>query len=223
MITVPCNDGRKFSFEPTRAAFLAIDFQRDFIEPEGGCHRGQPGAERLSTAVPAAKKAVEAARSAGMPIIHTRESYSPDLSDVNPLKRDMGYVGVAGPLGRCLIRGEAGCDFTREMRPKAGEHVVDKAGFSAFYGTDLQEHLTALGVTHLMVTGITYQCCVHSTLRDAVDRGYHCLTIDDACAALEAGLEDAVRLIMRAEGNLFGWITFSDTFIQALASADNPE
>ena len=218
MITVPCDDGRSYSFEPARTALLAIDFQRDFLEPEGGCSVDPEGAKRLSAAVPAAKAALAAARAAGIEVIHTRESYSSDLSDVSPLKKDMGYVGAAGPLGRCLIRGEPGCDFVADMRPEAGERVIDKAGFSAFYETGLHAHLSARGVTHLIVTGVTYQCCVHSTLRDAVDRGYYCLTLDDCCAAPEAGLEEAVRRIVRSEGNLFGWIAGSGAFRDALAS-----
>ena len=220
MITVPCDDGRSFSFEPARTALLAIDFQRDFLEPEGGCADDPDGTKRLAAAVPAAKAAVAAARAAGIAVIHTRESYAADLSDVSPLKRDMGYVGVAGPLGRCLIRGEPGCDFVADMRPQSDELVVDKAGFSAFYGTDLHPHLSDRGITHLVFTGVTYQCCVHSTLRDAVERGYRCLTLDDGCAAPDAELEEAVRRIVRSEGNLFGWIADSGSFRDALASAE---
>jgi nicotinamidase-related amidase len=216
MINVPCDDGRIFAFEPESTALLAIDFQRDFLEPHGGCNTNELGTERLATAVPGAMAAVEAARAAGLMIIHTRESYAPDLSDVNPLKKQMGYVGILGPLGRCLIRGEPGCDFVSEMRPRPEELIVDKAGFSAFYGTDLEEKLAAGGISHLIFTGITYQCCVHSTLRDAVDRGYYCLTLDDACAALDPKLESAVRQIIHSEGNLFGWIGESRSLIRAL-------
>jgi len=218
MFSVPCDDGRFYAFEPARTALLAIDFQRDFLEPDGGCNKDRQGTKRLAAVVPAAKAAVEVARAAGIEVIHTRESYSSDLSDVTPLKQAMAYVGAAGPLGRCLIRGEPGCDFIAGMQPEPDERVIDKAGFSAFYDTDLQDHLSARGITHLIVTGITYQCCVHSTLRDAVDRGYSCLTLDDSCAALDADLEDAVRRIMRSEGNLFGWIADVGSFRDALAS-----
>ena len=219
MITVSCDDGRMFSFDPASAALLAIDFQRDFLDHDGGCNVDDEGTERLAAVVPAAKASVEVARAAGIEIIHTRESYAPDLSDVSPLKKNMDYVGVEGPLGRCLIRGEPGCDFVAEMQPAPGERVVDKPGFSAFYRTDLQDHLRARKITHLIVTGVTYQCCVHSTLRDAVDRGYRCLTLDDACAALDAELEEAVRRIIRSEGNLFGWIASSESFRDALTSS----
>jgi nicotinamidase-related amidase len=213
-IGVMCDDGRMFEFEPDRTAFLAIDFQRDFLDPEGGCV--VPGTERLRRAVPAARSSAEAARAAGIEVIHTRESYSPDLSDVTPLKHEMGYVGVDGPLGRSLIRGEPGCGFVPEMEPDPGELVIDKPGFSGFFRSELGGHLTARGITHLVVTGVTYQCCVHSTLRDAVDRGLYCLTLDDACAALEPHLDVAVRDVIRSEGNLFGWISDSPSFIGAL-------
>jgi nicotinamidase-related amidase len=215
-IGVKCDDGRTFDFEPDRTAFLAIDFQRDFLDPEGGCVVA--GTERLRAVVPAARSAADAARAVGIEIIHTRESYAPDLSDVTPLKREMGYVGVDGPLGRSLIRGEPGCDFVPEMEPEPGELVIDKPGFSGFFRSDLGDHLAASGITHLIVTGVTYQCCVHSTLRDAVDRGLYCLTVDDACAALEPHLDVAVRDVIRSEGNLFGWIGDTASLIEALAA-----
>lgn len=216
MISITCDDGRVFSFEPKSTALLAIDFQRHFLVPGGVSNMDMQEPARLAEIVPAAKKAIEVARSVGIEIIHTRESYSPDLSDVTPLKAQMGYVGADGPLGRCLIRGEPGCDFIDEMRPEAGEQVFDKAGFSAFYGTNLENHLQNRGITHLIVTGVTYQCCVHSTLREAVDRGFYCLTLNDACAAIAEELEEATRLIIRSEGNLFGWIASNDSFLTAL-------
>jgi len=216
VISVTCLDGRAFSFAPSTTAFFAIDFQRDFLEIEGGCCSDFDETKRLAAVVPAAQSAVRAARAAGLEIIHTWESYAADLSDVNPLKKDMNYVGVAGPLGRCLIRGEPGCDFVAAMQPGADEFVVDKPGFSAFYRTDLEEHLRARSIQSLIFTGVTYQCCVHSTLRDAVERGYRCLTLDDCCAAVAEDLEESVRQIIRGEGNLFGWIADSQAFLSAL-------
>jgi len=127
---------------------------------------------------------------------------------------------VRGPLGRCLVRGEPGCEFIPEMAPKPDEPVIDKPGFSAFYRTDLMERLSEAGVTHLVITGVTYQCCVHSTLREAVDRGFYCVTLDDACAAPEPGLEEAVRKIIRSEHNLFGWIASTDDFAISLGQQE---
>lgn len=217
MPKVICDDGRSFAFDPASTAMLAIDFQRDFVEVDGGCRMDDAERKRLAAVMPAARQAVLAARAAGIAIIHTRESYAADGADINPLKREIGYVGREGPLGRCLIRGEPGCDFAAGMAPAPGERVVDKAGFSAFYGTGLEDHLGASGVTSLIIAGITYNCCVHSTLRDAVERGYRCLTLDDCCAAPTPELEDAVRAIIHSENNLFGWISDSGAFRDALA------
>jgi biuret amidohydrolase len=217
MTFVTCDDGRIFDFEPANTAMIVIDFQRDFLESEGGCSMDEHETTRLMAVVPAARRAVIAARAAGIEIIHTRESYPPDLSDISPLKKEMGYVGVEGPLGKCLIRGEPGCEFVPEMQPAPGERVLDKPGFSAYFKTDLQDHLQTRNVTHLIVAGVTYQCCVHSTLRDSVERGYRCLTLDDCSAASSPELDEAVRLIIRSEGNLFGWIASSSSFCDALA------
>ncbi len=217
MISIACDDGRTFEFDPARTALMVIDYQRDFLEPDGGCANYDEGSERLASVLPAAKSVLEAARKAGLHIIHTRESYRPDMTDVSPLKREKGYVGREGPLGRCLLRGEPGCDIVADMAPEPHEPVVDKPGFSAFFETDLVHILNNQGIESLVIIGITYQCCVHSTLRDAVDRGFKCLTLDDCCAALSPELEDATRAIMRSEGNLFGWISDSKTFCAATA------
>jgi len=218
MISVTCEDQRTFDFDPAHTALIVIDFQRDFIDADGGCNAGGTGTERLAAIVPAAQAVVSSARASGIQVIHTREAYMPDLSDLNALKKQSKYVGREGLLGRCLVRGEPGHDFVAAMQPEPGEYVIDKPGFSAFYATDLEEHLRTRDVTHLIIMGVTYQCCVHSTLRDAVDRGYWSLTLDDCCAALDPNLEGAVRQITRSEGNLFGWIAHSKEFNDALES-----
>ena len=125
-------------------------------------------------------------------------------------------VGDPGPLGRFLIRGEAGHDFVDELRPAQGEAVVDKPGFGAFYRTDLEGMLRAAGVTHLILSGITTQCCVHSTLREAVDRGFWCLTVADCCAAIETAWHDATMSLIPSEGHLFGWICDLDDLRRGL-------
>lgn len=216
VIRVPCEDGRTFELPIGSTALLAIDFQRDFLDADGGC--ADDGTTRLRNAVPAAQRALDAARAAGLAVIHTREAYAPDLSDVTELKRQMGYVGVPGPLGKTLVRGEPGCEIVPEMLPEEDEVVIDKPGFSAFYRTGFESHLQGSGVTHLVFTGVTSQCCVHSTLRDAVERGFFCLTLDDACAAGTPELDDAVRRVIRGERNLFGWISSTADFVGALAA-----
>jgi len=150
------------------------------------------------------------ARKLGCRIVHTREGYSSDLSDVSSFRRDLDYVGHDGALGRSLIRGEPGHDFVDELQPVAGEIVIDKASFSAFHQTNLHEQLQAAGTTHLILCGVTTQCCVHSTLREAVDLGYWCLTVADCCAASESELHEAALMIIMGEGHLFGWIADVD-------------
>jgi len=157
--------------------------------------------------IPDVGRLLAVARKIGCRIFHTREGYSPDLSDVSSFRRDLDYVGHDGALGRSLIRGEPGHDFVNDLQPIDGEMVIDKASFGAFYQTSLHEQLQASGITHLMLCGVTTQCCVHSTLREAVDRGYWCLTVADCCAASEPELHDAALMLIMGEGHLFGWIT----------------
>ena len=159
---------------------------------------------RMQAIVPALQRTLEAGRRAGLEIIHTREGYAPDLSDVHAAKAERGWVGQKGPLGHFLIRGEAGQDFIAELQPADAEAVIDKPGFSGFYRTDLQARLDAGGITHLVLCGVTSQCCVHSTLRDAVDRGFACLTLADGCAAFDRKLHEATLAIIQGEDHLFG-------------------
>jgi nicotinamidase-related amidase len=163
------------------------------------------------------QQVANAARTAGVRLIHTREGYAPDLSDVHPAKGERSWVGRSGPLGRFLIRGEPGHDFIPECLPAAGEAIIDRPGFSAFYRTDLEECLKTAGLTHLVFTGVTTQCCVHSSLRDAVDRGFLCLTLADGCAAYERRLHDASLALIQGEDHLFGWIAEAGAFIAALS------
>jgi nicotinamidase-related amidase len=222
---------RYFTFEPQKTALLVIDMQRHFI---GGSEEPEPepaasisvshevvasDAEQPLEAeddslemtdpreiIPHVVRLVNAARNLGCHLVHTREGYSPDLSDVSDFRRELDYVGHATPIGRSLIRGEHGHDFVDELQPLPGETVIDKASFGAFFRTDLDAKLRAAGVTHLILCGVTTQCCVHSTLREAVDLGYWCLTVADCCAASEPGLHEAALMLIAGEGHLFGWI-----------------
>ncbi len=216
-IFVPCWQGLSYAFDPARAAFLAIDMQRDFLVEGGMCAQTGEDISGLREIVPTVVALLEAARRASLTVIHTREGYAPDLSDVHDLKRDRHGVGESGPLGRFLIRGETGHDFVDECRPLDGETVIDKPGFSAFYKTGLEDLLRARGISHLIVAGVTAQCCVLSTIRAAVDRGFYCLLLADACAAFDAELHRATLDIIQGEENLFGWITDSANLIAALA------
>ncbi len=197
-LAVACRDGRSYGFAPERTALLVVDMQRDFF--------GEGGSVEMLAVIPRVSELIAAAREVGCRVIHTREGYAPDLSDVTPFRKGLGYVGRRGPLGRFLIRGEAGHDFLAELRPAPGEAVIDKAGFSAFYKSGLDELLRSVGIDHLILCGVTTQCCVHSTLREAVDHGYWCLTVADCCAAEEPELHEAALSLIAGEGHLFGWV-----------------
>jgi biuret amidohydrolase len=200
-VRIPCRGDRQYEFSPGNTALLAIDFQKEFFVLEHGDRM-----DDMRAILPRVAILLELARSLKCQVIYTRESYKVDLSDVSDYRKSLAYVGRPGPLGRFCILGEPGHDFVGVVRPMPGETVIDKAGFGAFYNTDLDERLRRDGVTHLILCGVTTQCCVHSTLREAVDRGYWCLTIADCCAASESGMHDAALQLIAGEGHLFGWV-----------------
>jgi len=207
MFTVPAFAERRYSFPPKKTALLLIDMQRDFIENT----EANGDSSAVQAIVPTLRDLLQAARAAGLTIAHTREGHVPDLSDLNAAKRERSRdagaeIGAEGALGRYLIRGEHGHDFIDDLRPEPGEWIIDKPGFGAFYATDLDLRLRAKGITHLIIGGVTTQCCVQSTLREAVDRGYRCLTLADGCATFDMALHDATMAIIQSEGHLFGWI-----------------
>ncbi|MEO8157170.1 MAG: isochorismatase family cysteine hydrolase [Betaproteobacteria bacterium] len=203
-------------------ALLVIDMQRDFLDARGYAAKAGLDIAPLQAAVPAVHRLLDAARAAGLMIVHTREGHVPDLSDCPPYKlarsRNAGAeIGSPGPLGRLLVRGEAGHDFTDELRPAPGEIVIDKPGYSAFAHTDLDHRLRVRGIDTLLICGITTEVCVSSTLRDAVDRGYRCITIGDACASGFADLHDAALRMIAVEGGIFGSVMNSEQACSALA------
>lgn len=216
MFTVPCNFDRSFSCDPASTALIAIDMQRDFIDPDGYCAVNYGDVSACAEIIPRFKAVLQAARQAGLHIVHTREGYAPDGFDMSQMKRERNSTGSPGPLGRFLIRGEPGHDFIPELTPEPGEPVFDKPGFSIFHRTGLENHLADNGITHLIMMGITTQCCVHSSLRAAVDLGYWCLTVEDCCAAQDPKLHDAAISIIYGEGHLFGWVCNSASLIPAI-------
>ncbi len=217
---IECWGGRSFEFAAGATALLVIDMQRDFLEPGGMAAVEGEDISQLQAVAPTVADITAAARRCEIPVIHTREGYAPDLSDVTAMKAERGSVGNQGPLGRFLIRGEPGHDFAAGLKPAPGELVIDKAGFSAFYRTDLETRLHSAGIDRLIICGITTQCCVHSTLRDAVDRGFYCLTVADACAAIDPAVHAATLRIIQAENHLFGWIADSTSVLAALDSEE---
>ena len=201
-ISVQCRGDRFFRFVPETTALLVIDLQKEFFTDDiGECF------DEMQSMLPRAARLIELAREIGCKVIHTRESYQPDLSDVHAYRRSLNYVGEPGPLGRFCILGEPGHDFVDLVKPLPDEPVIDKASFGAFYNSGLDDLLRRNGIDHIIICGVTTQCCVHSTLREAVDRGYWCLTIADCCAASDSGMHEAALKLIAGEGHLFGWVS----------------
>jgi len=216
MLPISCNAGLSFAVDPATTALLAIDLQRDFLDPGGFIAALGDDIAGMRKVIPNAVALLSAAREAGLTVMHTREGYASDLSDMHALKRERNVAGRAGPLGRFLIRGEAGHGHIAECLPLEGEAIIDKPGFGSFYRTDLEERLRAAGIEALILFGVTTQCCVASTLREAVDRGFRCLTVEDACAATTRALHDAAIAQIYGESNLFGWVSDTRRVVAAL-------
>jgi biuret amidohydrolase len=207
-ITVAAQPGR-FSFDPARTALVMIDMQRDFIEPGGfGATLGND-VSLLAPVVPAAAQLIAWCRQHGVLVVHTQECHRPDLSDCPPAKRLRGKpslrIGDPGPMGRILILGEPGAGFVPELLPQGGDLVIAKPGKGAFYGTDLGEQLQARGITHLIFGGVTTEVCVQTTMREANDRGYECLLIEEATGSYFPEFKQAAIDMIRAQGGIVGW------------------
>jgi len=174
----------------------------------------------LRGAIPNVRRLLDAARAANIRVIHTREGHRPDLSDLAAFKRARAAgsgaaIGSTGPLGRLLVRGEPGHAIIEEAAPLPGETVVDKPGFGAFYATDLELILRAAGITRLTIAGVTTDICVHSTLREAVDRGFVCTTVGDACAAGDPAIHEAMLACIAGEGGILGRVLDTAAAISA--------
>lgn len=210
-----------FSIEPGATALVVIDMQRDFLLPGGfGESLGNDVGQLLKVVEPLAAL-IEAAREAGILVIHTREGHLPDLSDCPPAKLRRGApsqrIGDVGAFGRILIRGEYGHDIVDELAPIDGEIVIDKPGKGAFYATDLQQILEEHGITQLLVTGVTTEVCVHTTTREANDRGYECLVVSDCVGSYFPEFQRVGLEMVKAQGGIFGWVADSTPVIAALA------
>jgi biuret amidohydrolase len=216
--SVPCRGDRAYRFKASQTALLMIDLQQEFfVEGIGEC------VDEMRAILPRAERVLASARKLGCKVIHTRESYRPDMSDVHAFRKSLNYVGETAPLGRFCILGEPGHEFVDSVKPQNGEVVIDKASFGAFYNTRLEALLQQDGIECLIICGVTTQCCVHSTLREAVDRGYWCLTLADCCASSDPGMHDAALSLIAGEGHLFGWVADAQDFIDArLIHADAP-
>ena len=213
----------EFVCDPSRTALLVIDMQRDFVEPGGFGELLGNDVTPLRTAVEPTRRLLLAFRHAGLPVVHTREGHYPDLSDCPPSKKARGRlrvgIGDPGPMGRVLVRGEYGHDIIDELRPEPGEPVIDKPGKGAFYATDLARVLEARAIGSLVVTGVTTEVCVHTTVREANDRGYECLVLEDCVASYFPELHAAAVAMIKAQGGIFGWVSTSRHVLSALESA----
>jgi nicotinamidase-related amidase len=205
-------------------ALLVIDMQRDFCAPGGYAHRAGLDVARLAEPIANIRRLLDAARAGKWLVVHTREGHLPDLSDCPPAKLARSTaagaaIGAAGPMGRLLVRGEHGHDFIDELRPAPGEAVIDKPGYGAFHGTGLQALLQAHGIERLVVCGVTTEVCVHSTVREATDRGFRCVTVADATAASDPALQAPALAMLQVEGGIFGSVACTGHVLREMAAA----
>jgi nicotinamidase-related amidase len=217
--SIPANPA-PFPLDPGAFALVLIDMQRDFLEPGGFGESLGNDVGRLRGTIEPLRAVLAATRAVGAPVIHTREGHLPDLSDCPPSKLNRGLpsqrIGDPGPKGRILIRGEYGHDIIDELAPIAGEAVVDKPGKGAFYHTGFDDLLVAAGVRQLVVTGVTTEVCVHTTVREANDRGYDCLVLEDCVGSYFPEFQAMGLAMIAAQGGIFGWTAMSADYLKAL-------
>jgi nicotinamidase-related amidase len=210
----------EYNLDLGSAALLIIDMQRDFLESGGFGEMLGNDVSQLRRTIEPNKALLKAWRAAGGLVIHTREGHRPDLADLPPAKKVRGRspttIGDAGPMGRILVRGEAGHDIIAELYPTAGEPIIDKPGKGAFFATDLHAILQNRGIQQLIVTGVTTEVCVNTTVREANDRGYDCLVVSDCCGSYFPEFHEMGLKMIAAQGGIFGWVASSITIIGAL-------
>lgn len=210
-----------YEFDPAHTALVLIDMQRDFIEPGGFGETLGNDVSLLEAIVPATQAVLSAWRAAGGLVVHTREAHRPDLSDCPPAKRNRGNprlrIGDAGPMGRILVAGEPGNQIIDALAPVPGELVIDKPGKGAFYATGLHELLQARGITHLIFGGVTTEVCVQTSMREANDRGYDCLLLEDCTESYFPQFKAATVEMIRAQGAIVGWTSTGAALRAALA------
>jgi nicotinamidase-related amidase len=211
-----------FDFDIESAALVIIDMQRDFIEPGGFGETLGNDVSLLAAIVPACKRVLDAWRRAGGLVVHTREAHSADLADCPPAKRNRGNpslrIGDVGPMGRILVTGEPGNQIIDELAPMPGEIVLDKPGKGAFYATPLHNLLQQAGITHLLFMGVTTEVCVQTSMREANDRGYDSLLLEDCTESYFPSFKSAAVAMMRAQGAIVGWTATSAELLPVLAA-----
>jgi nicotinamidase-related amidase len=206
----------------TATALVIIDMQRDFLEPGGFGETLGNDVSQLARAIAPCADVLRAARNAGVLVVHTREGHLPDLSDAPPAKIERGApskrIGDPGPMGRILIRGEAGHDIIAALYPLDDEIVIDKPGKGAFYATEFGDILQNYGIENLLVCGVTTEVCVNTTVREANDRGYRCVVLADCCASYFPEFHEMGLRMIKAQGGIFGWVSSSAAVLEAMAA-----
>ena len=222
---MPIIDAEPYPFDliARQACLVIIDMQRDFLERGGfGAALGNEVSLLRGTIAPT-RRLLDAARESGLTVIHTREGHRPDLADLPPAKKARGRlpsgIGDPGPMGRILVRGEPGHDIIPELYPVPGEPVVDKPGKGAFHATDLDAMLRNRGITQLIVCGVTTEVCVNTTVREANDRGYECVVVEDCVGSYFPEFQEMGLRMIKAQGGIFGWVASSEAVIAALANS----
>lgn len=209
-----------FELHLEACALLIIDMQRDFLEPGGFGEALGNDVSQLRRTIEPNQRLLQAWRRRGLPVLHTREGHRPDLSDLPHAKRVRGrgavQIGDPGPMGRILVRGEPGHDIIPELSPLPGEPVVDKPGKGAFHATDLHAILLSRGIRQLVVTGVTTEVCVNTTVREANDRGFDCLVPADCVGSYFPEFQEMGLRMIKAQGGIFGWVTESPHLLAAL-------
>ena len=224
MIRVPAQP-YPYDLPPGRTALVVIDMQRDFVEPGGFGESLGNDVTRLQAIIPTVAALLALFRGQGWPVVHTREAHLPDLSDCPPAKILRGNasprIGQEGPMGRLLVRGAPGNAIVPDLAPLPGEHEVDKPGKGMFWATGLHKTLQAHGITHLVFAGVTTEVCVQSSMREANDRGYECLLIEDATESYFPEFKAATIKMITAQGGIVGWVTPLSELHDAINAAAN--